>query len=301
MKNKIYLCVLLFAACTFSTHMSAQLKITDNGNVGIKCSAPLSNLAIGSNGQSNARLYVYGSAAEGNNTGNQYGIYSSLVYGTNNYGRTAIYGYAHGFGGYSIGVKGESALLSTNYSYAVSTCGVYGIAGNGSTGKNYGVYGTLREGNSNGAGVCGMKDETTPALTSRYAGYFQGQTRVNGTMYATSTSLTSDARLKTNITEIKADAISKVKELHPVQFQWQQVEDVIIEDTVTIKVPHFSSDTDFKREHYGLIAQDVQKLFPQLVDEDGAGYLSVNYVELIPLLIQAVQELSAEVEELKAR
>lgn len=76
---------------------------------------------------------------------------------------------------------------------------------------------------------------------------------------------------------------------------------VIIEDTVTIKVPHFSSDTDFKREHYGLIAQDVQKLFPQLVDEDGAGYLSVNYVELIPLLIQAVQELSAEVEKLSQK
>lgn len=300
MKNKIYLCVLLFAACTFSTHMSAQLKITDNGKVGIKCSAPLSNLAIGSNGQSNARLYVYGSAAEGNNTGNQYGIYSSLVYGTNNYGRTAIYGYAHGFGGYSIGVKGESALLSTNYNYPIPTYGVYGIAGNGSLGKNFGVFGTLRE-YKNGAGVCGVTDDTAPVLTDRYAGYFQGQTRVNGTMYATSTSLTSDARLKTNITEIKADAISKVKELQPVQFQWQQVEDVIIEDTVTVKVPHFSSDTDFKREHYGLIAQDVQKLFPQLVDEDGAGYLSVNYVELIPLLIQAVQELSAEVEELKAK
>lgn len=47
------------------------------------------------------------------------------------------------------------------------------------------------------------------------------------------------------------------------------------------------------------MAQDVQKLFPDMVHEDGAGYLSVNYIELIPLLIQTVQELSTEVEELK--
>ena len=39
--------------------------------------------------------------------------------------------------------------------------------------------------------------------------------------------------------------------------------------------------------------------FSDMVHEDGAGYLSVNYTELIPLLIQAVQELSAKVEELK--
>lgn len=184
MKNKICLCALLFAVCTFSTRMSAQLKITDNGKVGIKCSAPLSNLAIGSNGQSNARLYVYGSAAEGNNTGNQYGIYSSLVYGTNNYGRTAIYGYAHGFGGYSIGVKGESALLSTNFNYPIPTYGVYGIAGNGSLGKNFGVFGTLRE-YKNGAGVCGVTDDTAPVLTDRYDVQSSAKIQLlnNGTLY----------------------------------------------------------------------------------------------------------------------
>ena len=50
-------------------------------------------------------------------------------------------------------------------------------------------------------------------------------------------------------------------------------------------------DVVLDQQHYGFLAQDVQKLFPELVHEDGAGYLSVNYVELIPLLVQAVQEL----------
>ena len=55
--------------------------------------------------------------------------------------------------------------------------------------------------------------------------------------------------------------------------------------------------SDIDQKHYGFIAQDVQKLFPELVKEDGSGYLSVNYVELIPILVNAVQELSAKVEE----
>lgn len=110
----------------------------------------------------------------------------------------------------------------------------------------------------------------------------------------------SDARLKTNITDIKPDAINKVNELHPILFQWQQVEDVVVEEDSTVtRVPHFSLDVDLKRVHYGLLAQEVMKLFPELVHEDKAGYLSINYIELIPLLIQAIQELSTEVEQLK--
>ena len=45
-----------------------------------------------------------------------------------------------------------------------------------------------------------------------------------------------------------------------------------------------------------LLAQEVQKLYPELVQEDGNGYMSVNYMELIPLLVNAVQELSAKVD-----
>ena len=126
-------------------------------------------------------------------------------------------------------------------------------------------------------------------------------TNINGDLLYTQSYATSDARLKTNIVGIRNDATSKLKELHPVQFQWQQVEDVTVEDTITIRTPHFSSDMDFDKKHYGLLAQDVQKLFPDMVKENGDGYLSVNYTELIPLLVQAIQELSAKVEELEKK
>jgi Chaperone of endosialidase len=49
----------------------------------------------------------------------------------------------------------------------------------------------------------------------------------------------------------------------------------------------------------GLIAQEVQKIFPELVQTDEKGFLSVNYIGLIPHLLEAVKELKNENDSLK--
>lgn len=298
MKNKILLGVAVFGVCLFSQNMHAQLKVAENGNVGIKISngTPQSKLTVGGSGLSNANIYTY---AIGSGGGDMYGVYSRFSYGTTSGTKYAIYGLSQALSGNLIGVKGEASPVAPTTSRSVNTYGVYGSAGGGMFGRNYGVFGLLQDGIQYGAGIYGTDEAISEPLTARYAGYFRGDIYTNGSSNAVNNYNSSDARLKTNIIDVKEGAISKLKELHPVQFQWQQVEDVIIVDTVTIKTPHFSSDVDLEQKHYGLIAQDVQKLFPELVKEGGDGYLSVNYVELIPLLIQAVQELSAEVEELK--
>ena len=51
--------------------------------------------------------------------------------------------------------------------------------------------------------------------------------------------------------------------------------------------------------HYGFIAQDVQRVLPDLVHEDPNGYLCVDYISVIPLLVNAIQELQGELAELK--
>ena len=56
---------------------------------------------------------------------------------------------------------------------------------------------------------------------------------------------------------------------------------------------------DDTKTHYGLLAQEVQKIYPELVYSDDAGMLSINYIELIPLLIQSIQDLASQVEELQ--
>ena len=55
-----------------------------------------------------------------------------------------------------------------------------------------------------------------------------------------------------------------------------------------------------QQAHYGVIAQDLQKIFPELVHENEAGYLSVNYLELIPVLIEALKTQQATIDELSS-
>ena len=52
-------------------------------------------------------------------------------------------------------------------------------------------------------------------------------------------------------------------------------------------------------ERYGFLAQNVKEVFPQLVHTDKSGYLSVDYIGLIPILVQSINELRAELAEVK--
>ena len=49
----------------------------------------------------------------------------------------------------------------------------------------------------------------------------------------------------------------------------------------------------------GFIAQDVQKLFPELVQKDKEGFLAVNYTGLIPVLVEGVKEQRETISSLK--
>jgi hypothetical protein len=73
-------------------------------------------------------------------------------------------------------------------------------------------------------------------------------------------------------------------------------------DTVDSLRPTRYNRTDLpdSPNQYGLIAQEVEKVLPSLVHPSGTeGKLALSYQELIPILIGAIQELSAQVEELK--
>ena len=49
----------------------------------------------------------------------------------------------------------------------------------------------------------------------------------------------------------------------------------------------------------GVIAQEIQKVIPEVVYEDKKGYLGVNYSGIIPYLIEAIKDLQEQVDELK--
>ena len=58
---------------------------------------------------------------------------------------------------------------------------------------------------------------------------------------------------------------------------------------------------ELSNREYGVIAQDVQNIFPEMVSifDEEKGYLGVSYIQLIPVLIEAAKELSNEVNDLK--
>ena len=110
-----------------------------------------------------------------------------------------------------------------------------------------------------------------------------GDLHVDGNVVAYSTTI-SDIRLKKDIAPIE-DAVTKVQQLNGCTFTYLKDD----------------------RQSAGLIAQDVEKVLPSAVIEDetvfhgekGETYKTVQYDQLIGLLVEAVKELKAEIEELK--
>ena len=99
----------------------------------------------------------------------------------------------------------------------------------------------------------------------------------------------SDARLKENVINIP-DALSKVKSLNGVEFDWT---DKYLEE-------HGGEDGYFLRKHdVGIIAQELEQVLPEIVADRPDGYKAVKYDRIVALLIEAIKELSEEVERLK--
>lgn len=113
-----------------------------------------------------------------------------------------------------------------------------------------------------------------------------GDLRVQGNITAY---YSSDQRLKENVANI-TDALAKVMLLNGVTFDWV---DSWIEEQGGV------DGTYVRKNDVGIIAQDLEGVLPQLVTERDDGYKAVKYDRVVALLIEAIKELKAEVDELK--
>jgi hypothetical protein len=246
----------------------------------------------GVEGVSSSSYGVYGSSSS------SYGVYGSS---SSSYGVAGISssGYAlYGSSGSGYGLYGSSG--SSWGSVAYGTDGAYG------NGITYGVYGYASGADAKGVygeggagyGVWGVTDDNS----LYYAGYFVGDVLSTTGVYAT-----SDARVKQNIRDFTS-AMDIINQLHPKQYEFRND-------------GNFKSMNFAKGTHYGLIAQDVEKVLPNIVKTSELqapenvspgskesnmkpdvlikDFKAVNYTELIPLLIKGMQELSKENADLK--
>jgi hypothetical protein len=89
-------------------------------------------------------------------------------------------------------------------------------------------------------------------------------------------------RFKNNITKLE-NVLEKTKGLQGVRFEWNGHEKIIGNESIVFP-------NAFVGEAIGFIAQEVEKIIPEVVDEDEEGFKSVGYGQLVSLGIGSIQE-----------
>ncbi|MBR0047975.1 MAG: tail fiber domain-containing protein [Prevotella sp.] len=205
--------------------------------------------------------------------------------------------------GFNVGVS-ATAMSSSILNYG-RTFGLYGLGGNCTSGYNYGVYGILFGSNNGSAIVGSLNTQMGIYIPGRYAGYFDGTTMVDGTLYATNVVSSSDDRLKENIinmTDIEdgSTTLENIQRMNVIEYNFKEINYIPDAEKDTIKTKVKREDEElYTDRHYGLSAQELQAIYPNLVKERQDGYLGVNYIELVPILIRSIQELKQELDKIK--
>jgi len=112
-----------------------------------------------------------------------------------------------------------------------------------------------------------------------------GAINVTGTISATddiTAFSSSDKRLKKNIVPIQTP-LYKINQLNGISYDWED---------------SYLETHDTPAHDVGLLAQDVQKVLPEVVKERESGYLAIRYEKMVPLLIEGIKELSNKVDAL---
>lgn len=302
MKKKIFMLVALVG---FTSSAMAQLSVYAEGQVGVgnaSSEAPASAFSV------NGGMSGYGASVKGSERG--------------------IYGVSNGqYQKWSYGVYGESNCKNAVFQNGVlgvavigkpqetgRTYGVMGIAGNATKGWNYGVFGQLN-GTANGAGVYGTNndDENGSCVDGRYAGYFNGDTKVRGNLTVTGVingvllnAVSSNAVSTQSADFAGSSAVEKLGKLLTVNYyedvakNGQDVAALSSDTASTVSPVAVTQSLGEDRMHYGLNIEQLKDAFPELVYEQADGTVGVNYMEMIPILVEAINRLSAEVRVLKA-
>lgn len=138
----------------------------------------------------------------------------------------------------------------------------------------------------NGVSWVYRKDNGSTVLTpeiKRYPVYIDNDLTVtnnltvNGSIYNP-----SDERLKQNIFSIDKEKTNELFTINPVSFNYK--------------------NDPKNNNHFGVLAQDVEKIFPDLVQDNNiSGYKTVNYQEFIPIMLAKMKQMQDEIDELKQR
>ena len=220
--------------------------------------------------------------------------------GTGFQGRQGIYGFqgVQGAQGRGFqGIKGDDGAQGRN-----GTQGNYGVQG--ATGRGLdgfqGRQGIKGDDGNQGKSGSGTGGTTISGLNPAGLLYTEPNLKIVNSkgLYTTdgasliatgnitafgATYTTSDQRWKTNIKTIE-NALDKVRQLRGVMYDWT--------DEFLKNKPAY-----LRRPNTGLIAQEVEKVLPEVVNKDDDGMMTVSYEKMTGLLVQSINELADRVDQ----
>ena len=253
------------------------IRIDNSGNVGLGTTAPSTNLHI-ENGNifgtspastTSPSLYIYNS----NNASSSAHATAMIRTAGTASGKPYLGFDISGVSGYSLGINNptDQMILNTTWNFATGTAANNAIIVN-------------RTGNSRVI-IPNWAGGYTNDWPSGWGGGFSTYDISASGIYYNVLVQRSDRRLKNKINEFGQDVILKYLQLRPITYYWNQGK---------------SSDTNLQ---YGLIAQEVEKLFPEMVltASDSMQTKSVNYQALHAISLKVIQSQQAEIELLKKK
>ncbi len=269
MKRLIHYIILLMV----SAGAQAQLIVNSNGQTGMGIAPNIGYALSAYSTDKGLRSESFATASESTSTG--------------------VAGHAGiPYHGLAIGVKGVSN--AANGVIAGTSYGVYGDATGSYSGENYGVFGHISP-HIEGAGVYGFAYSSLmyTTLPTRYAGYFNGDLGITSDLVMESLQLSNTVTLH-SIGELSAQRGNILQQLQRLSIVGY-----------TYRSEHNASNLSYtakqaiSKQHYGLDADQLAEVFPDLVYDNTDGTKSINYIEMIPILVQAVGELKEDIDKLK--
>jgi hypothetical protein len=178
----------------------------------------------------------------------------------------------------SIAIQDETASASTHYvMFTTATSGNLATANVSTTKATY----QPSTGRMTLAGAQTASNITSGTLVVTGGVGISGALYVGADIYSYAS---SDIRLKENLSKID-NSLEKLLKISGYEYHWNKIAQEMYPERTMLDV--------------GVIAQEVKEIVPSAVVEREDGYLAVRYDKLIPLLIEAVKALKAEIEDMK--